>query len=181
MRKLARSLAREWVLPPVAPSDRKKSRSREEKDSSNHNRKIRTLRAKENPHRQSSLTSRCIRRTVHCARLAIPTNQLCRVAIQGRRGIETFHCQGPNLSGRVCYRKLPWKPRLAICGDLRTGLHADDEHCRGIACVLRCQDLQGKLLRGRTGIRDIYWTERLLDASCTIQYSIARFDPVPFG
>src|SRR3989454_12750589 len=181
MRKLARSLAREWVLPPVAPSDRKKSRSREEKDSSNHNRKIRPLRAKENPYRQSSLTSRRIRSSIHCPRLVVPTFRFCSLAIQGRRGIETFHCQGPNLSGRICYRKLPWKPRLAIRGDLRTGLHAYDEHCRGIAWVLRRQDLQGKLLRGRTGIRDNYWTERLLDASCTIQYSIARFDPVPFG
>src|SRR2546425_680584 len=181
MRKLARSLAREWVLPPVAPSDRKKSRSREEKDSSNHNRKIRTLRAKETPHRQSSLTSRRIRRSIHRPRLAVPTFRFCSLAIQGRRGIETFHCQGPNLSGRVCYRKLPWKLGLAVCWDLRTSLHANDEHCRGITCILRCQDLQGKLLRGRTGIRDNYWTERLLDASCTIQYSIARFDPVPVG
>src|SRR2546426_3019835 len=181
MRKLARSLAREWVLPPVAPSDRKKSRSREEKDSSNHNRKIRTLRARKNPHRQSSLTSRRIRSSIRCPCLVVPTFRFCSLAIQGRRGTETFHCQGPNLSGRVCYRKLPWKPRLAICWDLRTSLYADDEHCRGIACVLRCQDLQGKLLRRCPSIRDNYRTKRVLDASRTIQYSIARFDPVPVG
>src|SRR2546425_10247684 len=181
MRKLARSLAREWVLPPVAPSDRKKSRSREEKDSSNHNRKIRTLRAKENPYRQSSLKSRRIRRSIRRPRLVVPTFRFCSLAIQARRGIETFHCQGPNLSGRVCYRKLPWKPGLAVCRDLRTSLHADDEHCRGIACVLRRQDLQGKLLRRCPSRRDNNRTKRVLDASCAVQYSTDLIDPVPVG